>query len=164
VNFKPSGIEKYDGSTNPAEWVEVYQLAIEAVGGDSYVMMNYMSICLSSYQLTIICMLWPSNHLSWLSTSNFCATCAWLGVDSVLASIVKNKGESLQEYIQRFCNKWNIIPEVDNMSIMMFFKKGLRDSSLIQKVTMKNRSTSEQMFSISNRYAVAEEATLHTRE
>jgi hypothetical protein len=24
------GIEKYDGSTNPAEWLEVYELAIEA--------------------------------------------------------------------------------------------------------------------------------------
>jgi hypothetical protein len=26
VNFKPSGLEKYDGSTNPVEWLEVYQL------------------------------------------------------------------------------------------------------------------------------------------
>jgi hypothetical protein len=33
MNFKPSRIEKYDGSTNQAEWLEVYQLAIEAVGG-----------------------------------------------------------------------------------------------------------------------------------
>jgi hypothetical protein len=24
INFKPSGIEKYDGSTNPTEWLEVY--------------------------------------------------------------------------------------------------------------------------------------------
>jgi hypothetical protein len=24
VNFKPSGIKKYDGSTNPAEWLKVY--------------------------------------------------------------------------------------------------------------------------------------------
>jgi hypothetical protein len=24
LNFKPLGIEKYDGSTNPAEWLEVY--------------------------------------------------------------------------------------------------------------------------------------------
>jgi hypothetical protein len=45
LNFKTSGIEKYDGSTNPAE---LYQLAIEATGGDSYVMANYLPICLSS--------------------------------------------------------------------------------------------------------------------
>jgi hypothetical protein len=46
LNFKPLRIKKYDGSTNPAEWLEVYQLAIEAVGGDSYVMVNYLLVCL----------------------------------------------------------------------------------------------------------------------
>jgi hypothetical protein len=39
-NFKLSVINKYDGSTNPAELPDVYQLAIEAVGGGSYVMAN----------------------------------------------------------------------------------------------------------------------------
>jgi hypothetical protein len=33
-------IEKYDGSTNPTEWLEVYQLTIKAIGGDSYVSAN----------------------------------------------------------------------------------------------------------------------------
>jgi hypothetical protein len=50
------------------------------------------------------------------------------------------------------------------MSIMMFFNKGLKDSSLIRKLTMKNLRTSKQMFSIANRYALAEEATHNTRE
>jgi hypothetical protein len=35
------------------------------------------------------------------------------------------------EYIQRFCNKRNVISEVDDKLIVMFFKKGLRDSTLI---------------------------------
>jgi hypothetical protein len=47
-----------------------------------------------------------------------------------LASAVQKKGESLREYIQRFYNKRNVIPEVDDKSIVMFFKNGLRDSSL----------------------------------
>jgi hypothetical protein len=46
----------------------------------------------------------------------------------------------------------------------MFYKKGLRDSSLIRKVAMKNPRTSEEMFSIPNKYAMAEEVTLDTRE
>jgi hypothetical protein len=66
-----------------------------------------------------------------LFTSNFCATCAWPGVNWDLVSIVQKKGESLREYNQCFCSKRNIIMEVDDKSIMMFFKKGLRDSSLI---------------------------------
>jgi hypothetical protein len=48
LNFRPSGIEKYDGSTNISEWLEVYQLTIEAAEGDSYVMANYLHVCLSS--------------------------------------------------------------------------------------------------------------------
>jgi hypothetical protein len=63
-----------------------------------------------------------------------------------------------------FYNKRNVIPEVDDKSIVMFFKKGLRDSSLIQKLAMNNPRALEQMFSITNRYALSEEATLKTRE
>jgi hypothetical protein len=51
-NFKPSGIDKYDRSTNPTGWLTVYQLTIEARGGDSYVMANYIPICLSSSSRT----------------------------------------------------------------------------------------------------------------
>jgi hypothetical protein len=46
LNFKTSRIEKYDGSTNSAEWFEVYLLAIEAAREDSYVMANYLPVCL----------------------------------------------------------------------------------------------------------------------
>jgi hypothetical protein len=48
LNFKLLGIKKYDGFTNPAEWLKVYQHTIEAPGGDSYIMANYLPICLSS--------------------------------------------------------------------------------------------------------------------
>jgi hypothetical protein len=46
----------------------------------------------------------------------------------------------------------------------MFFKKGRRDPALICKHTMKNPRTSEAMLAIANRYALAEEVTLNTRE
>jgi hypothetical protein len=44
LNFKLSVINKYDRSTNPTKCLEVYQLAIEVVNGDSYVMANYLPI------------------------------------------------------------------------------------------------------------------------
>jgi hypothetical protein len=74
------------------------------------------------------------------------------------------EGESLREFIQHFYNKRNIILEVDDKSIIMFFKKGLRDPAVIHKLAMKNPRMSEVMFSIANKYALAEEATLDTRE
>jgi hypothetical protein len=48
MNFKTSGIEKCDGSTNPAEWLKVYQLDVEAAGRDSSIMANNLPVCLSS--------------------------------------------------------------------------------------------------------------------
>ncbi len=38
------------------------------------------------------------------------------------------------------------------------------DSSSIRKLTMKNPRTSEEMLSIANMYALAEEVTLDTKE
>jgi hypothetical protein len=46
----------------------------------------------------------------------------------------------------------------------MFFKKGLRDPSLIPKLAMKNPRMSKAMFIIANKYALTEEAALNTRE
>jgi hypothetical protein len=97
-------------------------------------------------------------------TSNFHAMCTHLRVDMDLDNVIQKKGKSLWEFIHRFYNKRNIIPEVDDKSIVMFYKKGLRDSSLIRKVAMKNPRTSEEMFSIPNKYAMAEEVTHDTRE
>jgi hypothetical protein len=48
--------------------------------------------------------------------------------------------------------------------MIMFFKKGLRNSSLIRKLAMKNLRTSKQMLAITNKYALPEEVTLDTRE
>jgi hypothetical protein len=62
------------------------------------------------------------------------------------------------------CNKRNILPDVDDKSIVMFFKKGLRDPSLIYNLTMKKPKTSEAMFAITNKYSLVEQATLDTRE
>jgi hypothetical protein len=104
LNFKTSGIEKYNGSTNPFEWLKVYQLTIETTGEDSYIMVNYLSVYLSASAKTwllghprgSVC---SRNHLHWLFTSNFRATCAHQGVDWDLASIIQKIGESLREFI-----------------------------------------------------------------
>jgi hypothetical protein len=104
MNFKPSGIEKYDGSTNPVKWLKVYQFAIEAIGGDSYVMANYLPVCLSSSARSWLLGLPVGSVHSWshlyqLFTINFCAMCACLGVNWDLASVIQKKGESLWEFI-----------------------------------------------------------------
>jgi hypothetical protein len=69
LNFKPSGIEKYDGSTNPAESLEVYMLTIKATGGDLHMMANYLPILVSSSARMWLMGLPTGPVLSW---SNLC--------------------------------------------------------------------------------------------
>jgi hypothetical protein len=104
------------------------------------------------------------NHLCRLFTSNFCATCTRPRVDWDLDSIVQKKGESLWEFIQCFYDKRNITLKFDDKSIVMFFKKGLRDPSLFHKLAMKNPRMVEAMFAIANMYTLIEEVTLDTSE
>jgi hypothetical protein len=46
----------------------------------------------------------------------------------------------------------------------MFFKKGLRDLSLIRKFTMKNLRTPKEMPPITNKYVLAKEVTLDNKD
>lgn len=40
--FRPGAIDKYNGSTNPKEWLQIYSTAIKAASGDDYVKANYL--------------------------------------------------------------------------------------------------------------------------
>jgi hypothetical protein len=82
----------------------VFQLAIEAAGGDSCVIANYLPVCLSSSARTLLLGLLAGsirswNHFYWLFTSNFCAMCVHPRVNWDPASVIKKKGESLWEFI-----------------------------------------------------------------
>jgi hypothetical protein len=45
--FKVGHIDKYDRSSNPEEFIQVYHTVIEVVGGDNRVKANYLPIALS---------------------------------------------------------------------------------------------------------------------
>jgi hypothetical protein len=45
--FKPRHIDKYDSSSNPEEFIQVYHIVIEAAGGDNRVKANYLPTVLS---------------------------------------------------------------------------------------------------------------------
>jgi hypothetical protein len=47
AKFKAGHIDQYDGSSNPKEFIQVYQTVIEAVGGDDQVKANFLRTTLS---------------------------------------------------------------------------------------------------------------------
>jgi hypothetical protein len=40
--FKPGPIDKYDDSSNPEEFIQVYHTTIETAGGDDQINANYL--------------------------------------------------------------------------------------------------------------------------
>jgi hypothetical protein len=47
AKFKACHIERYDGSSNPEEFIQVYQTIIEAASGDDRVKANFLPTALS---------------------------------------------------------------------------------------------------------------------
>jgi hypothetical protein len=41
AKFKTGHIDQYDGSSNPEEFIQIYQTIIEAAGGDDRVKVNF---------------------------------------------------------------------------------------------------------------------------
>jgi hypothetical protein len=46
--FKTDNIDRYDGSINPEEFIQVYQTVIAAAGGDDRVKVNFLPTTLTS--------------------------------------------------------------------------------------------------------------------
>jgi hypothetical protein len=44
--FKTGNIDRYDDSSNPEEFIQVYQTVIEAIGGDDWVKANFLPTAL----------------------------------------------------------------------------------------------------------------------
>jgi hypothetical protein len=67
--FKTSNIDRYDGSSNPEEFIQVYQTIIEAAGGDDQVKANFLPTTLTdAARLWLINL--PEDVTSWFLQSN----------------------------------------------------------------------------------------------
>jgi hypothetical protein len=63
--FRPHLSEKYDGTSNPSEFLQVYVTAITSAGGDTAVMATYFHVALSGPARTWLMNLTPGSIYSW---------------------------------------------------------------------------------------------------
>jgi hypothetical protein len=63
--FRPHLPEKYDGASNPSEFLQVYVTAITAAGGNTTVMATYFHVALSGPVQTWLMNLAPGSIYSW---------------------------------------------------------------------------------------------------
>jgi hypothetical protein len=90
--FRPHLPEKYDSTSNPSEFLQVYVTAITAAGGDTAVMATYFHVALSGLARTWLMNLTPGSIYSWEElcarfTANFTSAYQQHGVEAHLHEV-----------------------------------------------------------------------------
>ena len=90
--FRPQLPEKYDSTTNPSEFLQVYVTAITTAGGNDTVMASYFHVALSGPAQTWLMNLTPGMIQSWEElyarfTANFASAYQQHGVELSLIHI-----------------------------------------------------------------------------
>jgi hypothetical protein len=98
--FWPHLPEKYDRTSNPLEFLQVYVTAITAVGGNTAVMATYFHVVLSGPTRTWLMNLAPGSIYSWEELcarfiANFASAYQQHGVEAHLHAVRQEPGETL---------------------------------------------------------------------
>jgi hypothetical protein len=130
--FRPHLSEKYDGTSNPLEFLQVYVTAITAAGGNTAVMATYFHVALSGPARTWLMNLAPGSIYSWEElcawfTTNFASAYQQHGVEAHLHAVRQEPRETLWTFISCFTKVQRTIPRISDASIITTFRQGVRD-------------------------------------
>nr|AAP53804.1 retrotransposon protein, putative, unclassified [Oryza sativa Japonica Group] len=161
--FRPTITEKYNGSVNPAEFLQIYTTGIEAAGADDRVMANFIPMALKGQARGWLMNLPPASVHSWEDlcqqfTTNFQGTYPRPGEEADLHAVQRRDDESLRSYIQRFCQVRNTIPCIPAHAVIYAFRGGVRHNRMLKKIASKEPQTTAQLFELADRVARKEEA------
>jgi hypothetical protein len=113
--FWPHLPEKYDGTSNPSKFLQVYVTAITATGGDTTVMATYFHVALSGPARTWLMNLTLGSIYSWEElcawfTANLASAYQQHGMEAHLHAVRQEPGETLWAFIFRFTKVRGTIP------------------------------------------------------
>ncbi|GJN36453.1 hypothetical protein PR202_gb25314 [Eleusine coracana subsp. coracana] len=164
--FKTVPIEKYDGQTNPRKWLHLYSTTIQSARGDSFVMANYLPVCLEPAIRIWLTSLPERSIISWGDLKkkfieSLQATCNRPGNHFDLTWIKQKADEPLREYIKRFYAKKTEIPNVSDQQIIVAFQGGVQSNELVWEIGRRNHDlklTAWECFEIADKFASRESA------
>jgi hypothetical protein len=136
--FWPHLPKKYDGTSNPSEFLQVYVTAITAAGGNTAVMATYFHVALSGPVRTWLMNLAPGSIYSWEELCawfvvNFASAYQQHGVEAHLRAVRQEPGETLRTFISRFTKVQGTIPLISDASIITAFRQGVRDEKMLEE-------------------------------
>jgi hypothetical protein len=118
--------EKYDGTSNPSEFLQVYVTTITASGGNTTVMATYFHVALPGPARTWLMNLTPGSVYSWEElcarfVANFAIAYQQHGVEAHLHAVRQEPRETLRKFISRFAKVRGTIPRISDASIITAF-------------------------------------------
>jgi hypothetical protein len=160
--FRPHLPKKYDGTSNPSEFLQVYVTAITAAGGNTAVMATYFHVALSSSARTWLMNLASGSIYSWEElcarfVANFVSAYQQHGVEAHLHAVRQEPGETLRTFISRFTKVRGTIPRIFDASIITAFQQGVRDEKMLEKLATHDVETVPTLFALADKCARAAE-------
>jgi hypothetical protein len=160
--FRPHLPEKYDGTSNPSEFLQVYVTAITTAGGDATVMATYFHVALSGPTRTWLMNLAPGSIYSWEElcvrfTVNFASAYQQHGMEAHLHAVRQEPGETLRTFIPCFTKVRGTIPRISDASIITTFRQGVRDEKMLEKLATHDVETVSTLFVLADKCARAAE-------
>jgi hypothetical protein len=160
--FQPHLPEKYDGTSNLLEFLQVYVTAITTAGGNTAVMATYFHVALSGPVRTWPMNLAPGSVYSWEDlcarfTVNFASAYQQHGVEAHLHAVRQEPGETLRTFISRFTKVRGTIPHISDASIITAFRQGVRDEKMLEKLATHDVETDSTHFALADKCARAAE-------
>jgi hypothetical protein len=154
--------EKYDGTSNPSEFLQVYVTAITTTGGNTTVMVTYFHVALSRHARTWLMNLAPGSIYSWEElcawfVANFASAYQQHGVEAHLHAVRQEPGETLRTFISRFTKVRGTIPRISDASIITAFRQGVRDKKMLEKLATHDVETVPTLFALVDKCARATE-------
>jgi hypothetical protein len=124
--FRPHLPGKYDGTSNPSEFLQVYVTAITTAGGNTAVMATYFHVALSGPAQTWLMNLAPGSIYTWEELcarfiANFASAYQQHGVEVHLHAVRQEPGETLRTFISCFTKVRGTIPRISDASIITAF-------------------------------------------
>jgi hypothetical protein len=160
--FRPHLPEKYDGTSNPSEFLQVYVTAITAAGGNIAVMAMHFHVALSRPVRTWLMNLAPGSIYTWEELcvrfiANFASAYQQHGVEAHLHAVRQEPEETLRTFISRFTKVRGTILRISDASIITAFRQGVRDKKMLEKLATHDVETVPTLFALADKCARAAE-------
>lgn len=161
-------IEKYDGSIDPEEFLDIYSMVLYAAGANDNVLANYLLATLKGFARSWLIHLPLHSISSWEDlwqqfVANFQGTYKRHAIEDNLHTLMQNPGESLRDYIRCFNECQNTIPEITDASVICAFKSGVQDHYTTQELATRRITFARKLFEIMDRCVHANDA-LHQKD